>query len=292
MYIYVRTSLIFVAKSMRAVVSTAFRRIAGKTRACSSLVTVERANENGHVAILRFNRPNQLNAMTEEMGDAFKQTVEMLRNDEDLRCVVLTGEGRAFSAGGDVAFLRKRMADSPLNNAKEMVDFYRRYLCVRDLHVPVIAAINGHAVGAGMCVAMACDMRIASPRSKIGFTFSKLGLHPGMGATHFLPNVAGPEVAARMLLTGELVDGNRACELNIVGAVADDPLREAVELATSIAASGPVAVQTCVRTLRKAQSRGLEDALWREADAQSQCYNSEDMEEGVSAVVEKRSPRF
>eukprot|EP00939_MAST-03C_sp_MAST-3C-sp1_P005094 g5094.t1 len=226
------------------------------------------------------------------MGDAFQQIVDELREDEHLRCVVLTGEGRAFSAGGDVAFLRKRMADSPLSNAKEMVNFYRRFLCVRDLHVPVIAAINGHAVGAGMCVAMACDMRIASPRSKLGFTFSKLGLHPGMGATHFLPSVAGPEIAARMLLTGELVDGNRARELNIVGTVAEDPLQEAINLAIDIAAAGPVAVQTCVRTLRKAQSRGLEDALWREADAQSQCYNSADMEEGVTAVVEKRPPVF
>eukprot|EP00940_MAST-03C_sp_MAST-3C-sp2_P001229 g1229.t1 len=272
----------------------AVRRSAVRTFASSTeetLVTVERVH-NGRVAIVRFNRPKSLNAMTVQMGDAFRKRIEELGKEKDLRACVLTGEGRAFSAGGDVDFLRARMADNALSNAREMVKFYNRYLCIRDLPVPTIAAINGHAIGAGMCVALACDMRVAAPQAKIGFTFSKLGLHPGMGATHFLPLICGPENASRMLLTGELVSGEDAKSLRIVGDVSKNPLEFAVARAIEIARTGPIAVQTCVRTLRKAQSRGLEDSLWREADAQSQCYNSSDMEEGVGAMMEKRTPEF
>jgi len=184
------------------------------------------------------------------------------------------------------------MADSPVNNAREMMRFYKRFLCLRNLQVPIIAAINGHAIGAGFCVALACDQRIAGVDSKIGLTFSRLGLHPGMGATHFLPQVTNPDVASRLLLTGEIVSAHEALKLGIVGGIAEDPLSAAIERAQQIASAGPIAVQTCVRSLRKQMSRGLEDSLWREADAQAQCYNSADMEEGVSAITEKRSPSF
>ena len=230
--------------------------------------------------------------MSVEMGDAFKSTIETISKDKNVRATILTGEGRAFSAGGDVEFLRARMADTPVNNAREMMKFYKRFLCLRDLQVPIIAAINGHAIGAGFCVALACDQRIAATDSKIGLTFTKLGLHPGMGATHFLPQVTHPDNASRLLLTGEIVNAKEALELGIVGALAEDPLEAAMKRAQQIASAGPIAVQTCMRSLRKQMSRGLEDSLWREADAQAQCYNSADMQEGVSAIVEKRAPSF
>lgn len=118
--------------------------------------------------------------------------------------MVLTGEGRAFSAGGDLAWLRERASSDPRDNVDTMLAFYDRFLCLRSLPVPIIAAINGPAVGAGLCLTLACDLRVAARSAKLGFTFVHLGLHPGMGCTHFLPKIAGPQTAARLLLSGAL----------------------------------------------------------------------------------------
>lgn len=118
-----------------------------------------------------------------------------------VRVVILTGEGKAFSAGGDLDFLLNRANDEPGNNAPMMRAFYARFLSLLQLPVPVIAAINGPAIGAGMCVAAACDLRIAAKTTDMGFTFAKLGLHPGMGCTFFLPALIGQQNASRLLLT-------------------------------------------------------------------------------------------
>lgn len=206
--------------------------------------------------------------------------------------VVITGAGKAFSAGGDYGFLRERGKDTPARNAHLMRQFYDLYLRVRKIPVPLIAAINGPAVGAGMCFAMAADMRIASTTARLGFTFVHIGLHPGMGSTFFLPKLVGPQIAARMLLTGELLKGNEAKEIGLVLDAVEESkvLSNAVELASKIASNAPIAVRTCVRTLRMNQDIGLEAALQREADAQAQCYGGTDFKEGVEAQVAKRAP--
>ena len=170
--------------------------------------------------------------------------------------------------------------------------FYQRFLCVRELPVPVIAAINGPAVGAGLCFALACDVRVAAPTARMGVTFVGLGLHPGMGCTHFLPKIVGPQVAARMLLTGELITAQQALAEGLVASVADDAVEAAEALANQMAGQAPIAVRTALRTLRTQQDAGLDAALWREADAQAQCYPSADLAEGVSAIREKRKPTF
>lgn len=255
---------------------------------------VERAGPEGRVAVIRLNRPDKLNAMTTELGDAFAEAVARLGREEaeSLGAVVVTGAGKAFSAGGDLQFLRDRHKDTPSRNAPIMRTFYQRFLCVRSLPVPVIAAINGPAIGAGLCFACACDLRIAAPKVKMGFTFAALGLHPGMGATHFLPSIVGPQASAELLLTGKVISSEEAAKLGLVARTAEDPLAAALEVASQMAAAGPVAVRTTVRTLRLRQDAGLEQALWREADAQAQCYASADYAEGVEAVAEKRPPRF
>lgn len=257
-------------------------------------VTVERAGPGDRIAVVRLNRPDKLNAMTTELGDAFAATVERLSREEadTLGAVVVTGAGKAFSAGGDLQFLRDRHADTPSRNAPIMRTFYQRFLCVRSLPVPVIAAINGPAIGAGLCFALACDVRIAAPKAKMGLTFTALGLHPGMGATHFLPSIVGPQVASELLLTGKVIDGEEAARVGLVARTSDDALAAALESASAMASAGPVAVRTTVRSLRLRQDEGLERALWREADAQAQCYASKDYAEGVEAVAEKRRPNF
>mmetsp|Transcript_143933 Transcript_143933/g.358848 ORF Transcript_143933/g.358848 Transcript_143933/m.358848 type:complete len:304 (-) Transcript_143933:239-1150(-) len=257
-------------------------------------VTVERVGPQGRVAVVRLNRPDKLNAMTTELGDAFSHVVSTLNREEaeTLGAVVVTGAGKAFSAGGDLEFLRNRHCDTASRNAPIMRTFYQRFLCVRSLPVPVIAAINGPAIGAGLCFALACDIRIAAPKVKMGLTFTALGLHPGMGATHFLPQIVGHQAASEMLLTGQVISSEEAVARGLVARTAEDPLAAAVESAASMASAGPVAVRTTVRSLRMRQDVGLDQALQREADAQAQCYASADYSEGVEAVAEKRKPVF
>ena len=191
-------------------------------------------DHDGKVAVLTLNAPSKLNALSEDMGDELMEHVMTLQQNESVRCCVVTGAGKAFSAGGDLQFLMDRHNDSPENNISVMEKFYKRFLCLRKLPVPVIGAINGPAVGAGFCLGMfgkisgrfhyapsklsflilisvipstlalgGCDIRVASSKAKMGLTFVKLGLHPGMAATHFLPLIAGPQVAADLLLTGD-----------------------------------------------------------------------------------------
>ncbi len=253
-------------------------------------VLVERS---GRIATITLNRPAVLNAMTADMGDHFAAAVhELSAAGDEVGAVVVTGAGKAFSAGGDLDFLAARAADAPHRNAHIMRRFYERFLCVRRLPVPVVAAINGPAVGAGLCLALACDVRVAAPKARMGVSFVTLGLHPGMGSTHLLPALIGPQRAARMLLTGELVTAEQALSDGLVAQLDDDALAAAHALANCMADAAPIAVRGTVRTLRNQIDAGFESALWREASAQAECYASEDLAEGVRALRERRTPRW
>ena len=181
-------------QSLRVLRSIGRASKCSKTFATSTTnVTVERPGD-GKVAIITLNDPKRLNALNATMGDEFVSIIHDLieSNDMDgLGAVVLTGSGRAFSAGGDLNFLKDRSNDTPYRNAVIMRRFYERFLSVRKLPVPVVAAINGPAIGAGLALALACDVRVASKDAKMGITFVGLGLHPGMGSTHFLPRLVG-----------------------------------------------------------------------------------------------------
>lgn len=250
----------------------------------------------GRVAKITLNVPERLNAMTNELAEDFGKVIAEIREDPSpYGAVVVTGAGRAFSAGGDLEWLKRRCRDTPSRNAQIMRDFYEKFLKIRTLPLPVVAAINGPAIGAGLCFAMACDVRVVSAQAKLGFTFVGLGLHPGMAATHMVASVAGYEVAYRLLLSGDLVSGSEAKDLRLVTEVAadgDTAVARAMELAGRMAAQAPVAVRAAVRSLRQKQDQGLESALWREADAQSYGYSTPDCMEGIAAVAEKRKPQF
>lgn len=250
----------------------------------------------GRVAKITLNVPSKLNAMSLPVADAFGEIVDQLIQDPSpYGAVVVTGAGRAFSAGGDLAWLRARCEDTPSRNSVIMHDFYNKFLRVRTIPLPVIAAINGPAIGAGLCFAMACDVRIAAKDAKLGFTFVGLGLHPGMGASHFVASVAGHETAFRLLASGDVVSGDEAKDLRLVSQVEKDgpsAVAAAMSLADRMAAQSPVAVRATIRSLRMKQEVGLEQALWREADAQSYGYGTPDMQEGLAAVEQKRKPQF
>mmetsp|Transcript_8604 Transcript_8604/g.11896 ORF Transcript_8604/g.11896 Transcript_8604/m.11896 type:complete len:302 (-) Transcript_8604:40-945(-) len=258
------------------------------------LVICEEDKHGNGVFILKFHNPQALNALTVDMGIQFKSIVQNLASSPKLRCVVLTGSGKAFSAGGDLQFLLDRSNDTPHNNSIMMKQFYERFLAIRTLPVPVISAINGSAVGAGLCVAAATDLRIAAKSAKLGVTFTNLGIHPGMGATHYLPKLVGPQMASWLLLGGDLITAEEAHQMGLVMQVVDDDkvLERSLEIARKLAEKSSVAVRTTLRTLRAAQDKGVEQALYNEAQCQAECYAAPDVKEGVNAIKEKRKPTF
>lgn len=227
------------------------------------------------------------------MGEEFESICTALSSGGQgahLRALVLTGEGKAFSAGGDLAFLKSRTEDLDANNIKIMRDFYRRFLSIRKVPVPVITAINGPAIGAGFALSLATDIRVTKKEAKLGLTFVSLGLHPGMGSTFFLPNLVGHQTASRLLLTGDVISGEEAAKLGLVE-LSDDPVSTAHLIAERIAKQNPRAVQLCTKTLRDNQESGLERALMNEAMCQAVNYKS-GVSEGLAALLEKRAPEW
>lgn len=257
-----------------------------------SLVTLE-IHTSG-AGILTLADPNNLNAMGDQMARDFAHAVaEVLKNPERFSSIILTGAGRAFSAGGDLQMLESKTRLEKHDNERLMLEFYSSFLQMRDLPLPIIAAINGAAVGAGLCVASACDIRIASDNAKLGFTFVKLGLHPGMGATYFLPKLLGAGTATELLLTGRMIDAHEALRIGLVSRVSapDQLLTDALAIAQEMSVCGPLAIKQLLATLRSDPST-LRGALEREALCQSENYASADFAEGIKAIREKRPPRF
>jgi enoyl-CoA hydratase len=261
-----------------------------------------RVTSRGAVALVVFDDPERRNAMTEAMGRALTQVVARLSADPAVRAVVLTGEGSAFSAGGDLAMLeaKSRAArEQPGEAARAanrafMRDFYRLFLAVRDLPCPSIAAIQGAAIGAGLAVALACDLRIAAREAKLGLNFAKLGIHPGMGSSWTLPRLVGPAHAADLLLSGRIIDGVEAERIGLVNCAVprDAVVATALERAEEIAACAPIAVRGAKRALARTAAASLDDQLDFEAEQQAICYESADFAEGLRATREKRPPRF
>jgi enoyl-CoA hydratase len=246
------------------------------------------------IASIILARPESRNALTPEMGDEVERAVTAINARDDIRAVIVRGEGKAFSAGGDLAFIADRIASTPEENKKTMRTYYRKYLSVLTLRVPTIAAIQGAAMGAGVCFALACDVRIAARGTTIGLNFVRLGLHPGMGATLLLPRLVGAAHAAELLLTGRSIDAEEALRIGLISAVheRDEMLDAVTNLANEIAAAGPIAVSSTTRALRAYSTRYLDAALEDEASEQARDYASRDVAEGLAAVKERRSARF
>ncbi|OQR99551.1 hypothetical protein THRCLA_06462 [Thraustotheca clavata] len=267
-------------------------RARGISSASSSCVTLEK---QGKIGILRLNDPNRLNALTADMGDRVEELVKEISDRADeFAAIVLTGEGRAFSAGGDLEFLTQRAIDTPTRNSITMRKFYGRFLSLRNLPVPLIAALNGPAIGAGMCISLFADARVVAKDAKLGFTFVHLGLHPGMACTHFLPSLIGPEKSNYLLMSGKVISGEEAYQYGLATKVVDkeNVLAEAIKVAEEMTSGSSVATRSLLRSLRLKQDEGLERALWREADSQANCYATADYREGVDAIKAKRKPNF
>lgn len=252
---------------------------------------------DGHVATLKLNRPDARNAMSVAMGEEVQRAADEVRADPEVRVLVVTGEGKAFSAGGDLGMLARDAglegADAPGMGGPPR-EFYRRFLSIHALPIPTVAAINGHAIGAGLCFALGCDLRIATSNAKMGMTFTKLGIHPGMGATYLLPRLIGSARAAELLFTGRVIDASEAERLGLINQVVPhEALVGAVQsLAHEIAAAGPVAVRLTKRALYRGLGHSLDDALDLESAQQAATFQTADAREGIRAVLEKREPVF
>ncbi|MBW2230352.1 MAG: enoyl-CoA hydratase/isomerase family protein [Deltaproteobacteria bacterium] len=262
------------------------------------IIVLERRDD---VVTLTFNDPDRRNAMTAAMGRAFAERISGLAGDGSLRALILTGHGRAFSAGGDLGMIQERADEAHARPGLArrgvrdfMRAFYELFLSVRELPCPTLAAINGHAIGAGLCVALGCDIRYVAEDARLGLNFTKLGLHPGMGATWTLPRLVGPERAAELLYTSRLVHGAEAARMGLASRAlrAADVLPAAVETAAEIAACAPIAVRGLKRALARSEGASLEDQLSFEASEQSVCFESDDVQEGITAARERREPIF
>jgi len=246
------------------------------------------------VGRLWLHRPDARNAMSAAMGEEVAAAVAEIDAASEVRVLLVGGSGKGFSSGGDFALLEERAHDSAENNRAAMRRFYDLYLSIARVAVPTIAVIHGAALGAGLCFALACDLRLASESATMGLNFVRVGLHPGMAATHLLPRLCGPAVARELLFTGRVVDARTALSLGVVNEVcADDQLSaRAAALAEEIAAAAPGAVRRLKRTLTAGLVEGLERSLELEAAAQAEDYQSEDLAEAIRAFREKRRPLF
>jgi enoyl-CoA hydratase len=246
------------------------------------------------VAVLTLDNPEQRNAMSDAMTASWVAAVDDLAADRDLRAVVVTGAGSAFCSGGNTGWIASE-PDATVDHLRtRMVAFYRAWLSIRRLEVPTIAAVNGPAIGAGLCVALACDIRYAARGARLGAPFVKLGMHAGMAATYLLPNVVGEAHARDLLLTGRLVDADEALRLGLVSRVldADGFLDEVLATAAGVAATAPVASRLTTVALRDGGHADFETALQWEGLAQPVTLATADLQEGIAAAREKRPPRF
>lgn len=268
-------------------------RVQREYHRCMSSAAVYYRNE-GPVGIITLNRPDNRNSMTPELLDAFAEASQAASRDATARCVVVTGTGNCFSAGADFKATLQRAEGAPDERSYAM---YAPFLSLCDLEVPVIGALNGHAVGGGFGLALVCDIRIGADSAKYGANFTRLGLAPGMAISFLLPRIVGHPRANELLFSGRLIEGREAAALGILNRAvpANDVLTTAMALAHSIASNAPIAVRATKAAIRRGlgiTADAIRDAARAEATDQAQTVATEDCREGIAAWLDKRDPVF
>lgn len=258
-------------------------------------LAVERNPENlDGVVLVTLDLPDRRNAMSEEMTSDWGRVMSTLREDPSVRAVVVTGRGQAFCAGGDFSWLGATPdADVPALRTR-MLGFYRTWLTVADLPVPTIAAINGAAIGAGLAMALACDIRVAAADARLAVPFTSLGLHPGMATTWLLRRAAGDTMARDMLLTGRALSGADAAACGLVSRSVprDEVPSAALAIAAAVSTTAPVAAELTKAALGPGGPSSFEAALAWEGLAQPVTLATDDLQEGLAAAQERRPARF
>jgi len=249
------------------------------------------------VATMVLNRPEKLNAFDDAMRAEFLATVDGLAARRDVRALVITGAGRAFSAGGDVSYmvrLKQQGAEYESGLGTLVEAGATAVLKIAALPYPTIACVNGPAAGGGCNLALACDLRIASERASFGQSFVKIGMHTDWGGSYFLPRLVGLAKALELCWLGDMVEAEEAFRIGLVNHLVPADVLEAETgaLARRLAAAPQTSVRAAKRNLRAYLSRTLEESLDAEYQAQAACWESPDSGEGVRAFVEKRPPGF
>jgi 2-(1,2-epoxy-1,2-dihydrophenyl)acetyl-CoA isomerase len=249
----------------------------------------------GGVLTLMMNRPERLNALSVELGIDLDHALGRATADDNVRVVVLTGAGRAFCSGGDLTLIRSVRDTGEVQRLESLLRAGSQLIVrMRTMAKPIIAAINGPAAGAGMNVALACDLRIASEDATFGQNFARVGLFPDYGGTFLLPRLVGPARAAELMYLGHMINAREAERIGVVNRVVPHVqlLPEARELASRLAASPPLAVRALKQVLFGAERVELERALEMENQQQMKCFASQDAGEGIRAFFKKRAPKF
>jgi enoyl-CoA hydratase/carnithine racemase len=262
-------------------------------------VSVATLTKSGAIATLTITRPDALNALGQlGDGDVFATLCADINADKSIRCAILTGQGRAFSAGGDVKAMQNRtgaFAGSPAEIREAYRgNIHRLVKALWNLEVPLITAVNGPAIGLGCDVACMGDIRIAATTAKFGVTFLKLGLIPGDGGAWLTPRIVGWSRAAELLFTGDVVDAQTACSWGFVSQVVEPEalIETATALAHRIALQPPHALRVTKALMRQGQTATFDTIMELSAASQGLMHHTGDHDEGVAAILEKRTPNF
>jgi len=254
-----------------------------------------RSETYDHVTTITLDRPEKLNAFSGTMREDLLSALRAADNDSSCRVVVITGAGRAFCAGGDVAYMSGLQKEANVDAFRKLLDAGRDVVTqIAEMAKPVIASINGIAAGAGCNLALACDYRIASETAKLAETFVRIGMHPDWGGTWFLPRLVGAGRAMEILMTGRMVDATEALAIGMIDRVvtAEELLEQTAGLARTIALGPPMAIADIKRALVASRTNGLRAQVELESDHQTRAFLSNDAGEGMAAFFEKRAAKF
>jgi enoyl-CoA hydratase/carnithine racemase len=253
------------------------------------LALVEVAIDEFHVALLRLNRPEARNALSQEMRDELVASLERLDADPEVRCIVIAGSDDFFAAGADIRVMAERPVGTPPD--PKGMEFWQR---LAGVGTPTIAAVSGYAFGGGCELALACDMLVCDEKTRFGQPEITLGIIPGGGGTQRLARAIGKQLAMEYVLTGRRWDAQTAESWGLVNRVAKKKvwLSEAIELARLVAERPPLAARLAKRAVLEAQETSLAEGLVAERKLFDEAMASEDRVEGMNAFLEKREPRF
>jgi 2-(1,2-epoxy-1,2-dihydrophenyl)acetyl-CoA isomerase len=248
--------------------------------------------KNGHVFIIRLNQPNNMNSLEKGLRKDLKDALMQFRDDQESRVAILAGQGKAFCAGGSLTELKEGM--NAVEGMNYMMSVNEIIKLITDIAKPIIAAVNGAAMGAGFNMALACDMVIASSNAVFSQAFAKVGLVPDLGGLYFLPRVVGMHKAKELIFSGKIIKADEALQMGIVNRViaADEFDAHVLDTATKIAKGPSVAFGLVKLILSRSLEKNLDDILQYEAFAQAICMQSDDHKEGVKAFYEKKNPVF
>ncbi|MHA2090753.1 MAG: enoyl-CoA hydratase/isomerase family protein [Candidatus Kariarchaeaceae archaeon] len=248
-------------------------------------------SDKENIAKITFNRPEKLNAFSNEVLEELNLALDKAEQDPDIRAIIITGNGKAFSAGADLSSLGTMTPEQGYDYTLKGQEAFRR---IENFPKGIIAAINGYAFGGGLEIAMACDIRIASEEAKMGTSEVKIGLIPAWGGSQRLPYLIGMSRAREMILTGNTYSANDAMEMGLLSKVvpADELASTAAFMAAAIADNAPLAITAAKESMNKARTLSIDEGNQLEADLARKLSESEDLREGATAILSKRKPEF